>query len=142
MALRRENPTYITWQRMKQRCQYEKAPDYARYGGRGITVCDSWQSFEGFVKDMGQRPSGMQLDRIDNDQGYFKENCRWVTKQQNARNRSSNVLVTVGGVTKTATEWGEEMGLGALVMDRVWRGWDHERAVTTPRPRHVRKQSP
>lgn len=133
MTLRRNDPTYITWQRMKQRCQYEKAPDYLRYGGRGIAVCDRWQSFENFLADMGPRPAGHQLDRIDNNGNYSPTNCRWVTTRANARNRSSNVLVTVDGITKTAIEWGEETGLGELVRDRIARGWSHDRAVKTPR---------
>ena len=139
MSRRRDDPTYITWQRMKQRCQYQRAPDYPRYGGRGITVCERWQNFENFVADMGQRPGGMQLDRIDNNGHYTPENCRWATKKTNARNRSSNVTVTVDGITKTAIEWGEETGLGEVVSARIARGWSHERAVKTPLATNYRR---
>lgn len=126
-------PTYLSWQKMKSRCLNPNAREYPRYGGRGISVCERWSnSYEAFEADMGPRPAGMQLDRIDNDGNYEPGNCRWVTKQANARNRSSNVLLTVDGVTRTATEWGEITGLGETVLSRIGRGWDAERAVKTP----------
>lgn len=128
----RDNPTYITWQRMKQRCQCPSASDFKHYGGRGIRVCERWQTFDNFAADMGQRPDGMQLDRIDNSGHYEPVNCRWVTKQANARNRRSNVVLTVDGVTMTAVEWGEKTGLGETILSRLSRGWTPERAVKTP----------
>jgi hypothetical protein len=73
---------------MIERCTYKKHPQYADYGGRGITVCERWRdSFAAFVDDMKKRPDGKTLDRIDNDKGYFQENCRWATKKQQAENR-------------------------------------------------------
>lgn len=138
------NSTYLSWQLMKRRCLNPNDVAYERYGARGITVCDRWlHSFESFLADMGERPDGKQLDRIDNQGNYEPSNCRWVTKRDNARNRSSNVLLTVGGVTRTATEWGELTGLGETVARRIKRGWDPERAVTTPLdPRFVRGSKP
>lgn len=132
--LSRISPTYLSWQRMKSRCLNPNAVDFTRYGGRGIRVCERWkQSFESFLADIGERPDGMQIDQIDNNGHYEPSNCRWVTKKQNARNRSSNVLLTVDGVTRTATEWGEETGLGsAAVIRRAKAGWSPEKAVKTP----------
>lgn len=78
--------TYQCFMDMKQRCQNQNHKYYASYGGRGIDVSDSWQSFENFVDDMGLKPDGLSLDRIDNNKGYSKENCRWATKAQQARN--------------------------------------------------------
>jgi hypothetical protein len=84
--------TYKTWQQMKQRCLNPKAPDYARYGGRGIAVCDRWMSFWNFLADMGVRPEGRTLDRIENRQGYEPYNCRWATPAQQQQNMQSTKL--------------------------------------------------
>ena len=84
----RYNPLYRIWISMKTRCTNPKSPTYIYYGARGITVCDRWmKKFEDFYEDVGARPDGMQLDRIDNNKGYYKENCRWVTPRENMNNR-------------------------------------------------------
>ena len=84
-------PTWNTWHTMRQRCLNPNATGYKNYGGRGITVCDRWQhSFENFLADMGERPAGLGIDRIDNNAGYSPENCRWVTPKQNCQNRRTN----------------------------------------------------
>jgi hypothetical protein len=82
-------PEFRIWNSMRQRCENPKNPAYKHYGGRGITVCDRWSSFANFIKDVGRRPQpGFQLDRRDNDAGYSKENCRWVSRDENMQNRS------------------------------------------------------
>jgi len=73
---------------MKQRCQNKNRHNYLNYTERGITVCERWQSFDNFIADMGPRPEGHSLDRIDNEMGYFPENCRWATPLQQTKNRS------------------------------------------------------
>ena len=80
--------TYNSWRMMIRRCTDENHSSYPRYGGRGISVCDKWlESFENFLEDLGARPEGTTLDRIDNDLGYFKENCKWSTPKEQANNR-------------------------------------------------------
>jgi len=81
------NPIYKTWGGMKTRCLNPKHKFYKHYGGRGITVCKRWLDFNNFYADMGDRPEGKELDRIDNDGNYEPGNCRWVTKKENANNR-------------------------------------------------------
>lgn len=84
--------TYGIWQAMRQRCSNPKHICYHRYGGRGIKVCDRWNdSFEAFVEDMGNAKDRLTIDRIDNDKGYYKENCRWATYKQQAQNRKYRV---------------------------------------------------
>jgi hypothetical protein len=72
---------------MKQRCTNPKSPSYKNYGGRGIAVCARWVTFVNFLEDMGERPEGLQLDRIDNDGDYTPENCRWVTREEQRTNK-------------------------------------------------------
>lgn len=80
---------YNIWAGIKQRCLNPKYHGYGRYGGRGIAVCDKWMSFDGFYEDMGPRPEGLSIGRVDNDGPYCKENCRWETAREQVRNRSN-----------------------------------------------------
>ena len=79
--------TYNIWMKMKERCLKLYNKDYKYYGGRGITIDAAWMDFQNFINDMGEQPPGFQIDRIDNDKGYFKDNCQWVTAKQNCNNR-------------------------------------------------------
>ncbi len=89
----KSTPEYVAWSGMKRRCHDKNGNFYHRYGGRGISVCKSWgKSFSRFLMDMGPRPTGKSLDRIDNDAGYRPGNCRWATLSEQQRNRSSTVL--------------------------------------------------
>jgi len=108
----RNTDTYSSWVAMKDRCTNPSSKDFARYGGRGITVCSQWMnSFEQFYKDMGERPRGKSIDRINNDQGYFLENCRWATHSQQQLNKKNSCLWLVNWVVyeslvKAAADFG------------------------------------
>lgn len=92
-----KSPTYRTWAQMKQRCTNPKSTGYNYYGGRGIGYDPAWEEFLSFVEDMGSRPEGMTLDRIDNTQDYRKDNCRWQTPKEQANNRTNNIIVEIDG---------------------------------------------
>lgn len=94
----RNTATYNTWLSMKARCQNKNSKDFDSYGARGITVCKEWiDSFEQFYLDMGEKPKGTSIDRIDNNQGYFKENCKWSTNSEQQKNKSTSVIWIVHG---------------------------------------------
>lgn len=132
-TLKGKRHTYYSWIGMKTRCTYKKHPSYHRYGGRGITVCERWNGetgFQNFLADMGERPPGMELDRIDNDKGYEPGNCRWATLVEQGRNRSNNHIITVGGVTKCLSEWAEATKtLKTTIRERLRRGWSAKDSV-------------
>lgn len=127
--------TFKSWESMKQRCNNPNSPDYHRYGGRGVHVCSRWNdSFENFHADMGVRPEGKTLDRIDNSKGYEPNNCRWATATEQQENRRSNPTVTYQGKTITVVSLAKEIGIPAKIL--IWRlnnCWDIDRAVSTPK---------
>jgi hypothetical protein len=124
---------YEIWLGMLKRCRNPNCHAYERYGGRGIDVCERWESFENFFSDMGNRPEGMSIDRVDNDKGYFLDNCRWASPMQQARNSRMNKIVNVDGVSMCISEWAEVVGMKQdTVGMRMLRGWSGEKAVTTP----------
>lgn len=84
--------TNKVWAGMKNRCDNPNNSRYADYGGRGISYCDDWRYFKNFLRDMGEAPEGLSLDRIDNDKGYNKQNCRWATREEQQRNTRRSVL--------------------------------------------------
>lgn len=132
--LARVTPEWITWSSMRGRCSNRKSRDWKNYGGRGIKVCDRWlNSFANFFADMGPRPTPKHsIDRIDNDGPYSPDNCRWVTRTKQSRNRRSNRNISFNGKTRTLAEWGERAGIDPETISfRLKSGWTIERALNT-----------
>lgn len=108
-----DTPEYRVWRRMKQRCYVKGNASYARYGGRGITVCPKWRKdFNAFLADMGPMPAPkMSIDRIDGDKGYSPKNCRWATPKEQANNRCTNVFIDTPWGRMTISEASEKSGI-------------------------------
>ena len=127
-------PAYVSWAAMKQRCLNSKNPSYPQYGGRGIKVADEWLSFAAFLRDMGQRPEGRTIDRIDRNGDYTKENCRWATRIEQATNRSIVRLFEFNGERLTLSEWGRRLCVSQWTLrDRQRKGWPTEDLLTKPK---------
>lgn len=128
--------TYKTWTSMNNRCCNINGDDYLLYGGRGITICDQWRGpdgFKNFLNDMGHKPDGRSLDRIDVNGNYSPENCRWASPTQQGRNKRNNRMITYQGITLTQVEWAERAGLKDDTFgSRIRAGWSIERAMNTP----------
>jgi len=126
--------TYYTWQGVKSRCMNERDPNYPRYGGRGITMCDRWRdSFEAFLEDMGEKPVGTWIERVDNERGYEPENCVWATPQEQNNNRRDSRFLEFNGRSQTMAQWAREVGVPyKTVFTRLSSGWSIERALTEP----------
>jgi len=108
----RRSPEYTTWLLLRDRCNNPRNPKYARYGGRGITVCGRWNDFATFLADMGPKPStGHSIDRIDNDGPYSPENCRWASRDEQRNNKSASVRVVVNGERLTRKEAMARLGI-------------------------------
>ena len=124
---------YSSWNEMIRRCENPKAVFYKDYGGRGITVCERWHNVVNFYEDMGERPIGTSIGRIDNDKGYYKENCRWETEPTQKLNTSRNRRLFHDGQSKTIREWSDSTGIDYYaLLYRIRRGWDIKRALSEP----------
>ena len=125
---------YSAWVNMIQRCCNERNERYPRYGGRGISVCERWiDSVENFISDMGECSEGMSIERINNNGNYEKDNCRWATDTEQARNRRTNRRITFSGESLCCAEWAERCGVNVdTLRDRFSAGWSVEKALTTP----------
>ena len=119
------------WMGMRNRCQNPNGSEYHNYGGRGIRICERWQNFSNFDTDMGQTfREDLEIERKDNDGNYEPANCIWISHRDQQRNKRTNHLVCIGGVSKTMVEWGEETGIKPnTILTRIRRGWDESRLL-------------
>lgn len=119
---------------MIERCERQADLQWANYGGRGIAVCERWRNdFPAFLADMGPRPAGTTLDRINPDGNYEPSNCRWATAKEQGRNRRNNVRYAFNGESLTLPEWEERTGIDkGVLFCRLKSGWSIERALTEP----------
>lgn len=124
---------YSAWRSMRKRCEVPSSHNFARYGGRGIAVCDKWGAFEEFYRDMGDPPPGMSLDRINNDGGYAPGNCRWATPKMQSRNTSTNRVYEYQGKRMVLAGWAETTGISfAVLWSRLSKlGWSIDEALET-----------
>lgn len=120
---RKTSTEYSTWSSMRQRCSNPKHVSYKNYGAKGVTVCREWEeSFDQFFNDMGERPAGKTLDRIDNNLGYTPENCRWASNEEQAMNRRSATPVIAFGVKRTCRETSATFGVPERTLYRWSKG--------------------
>lgn len=129
----KSTPTYRTWSGMQSRCFNKNVPGYKHYGGRGIIVCKRWQTFENFLHDMGEKPAGLSIDRIDVNGNYEPANCRWATNKEQSQNKRNTRLVLNNGVFVMASDISKSLGGERhLVGERLAAGWNHKDATTKP----------
>ncbi len=129
----RHTRAYDIWSNMKSRCQNKNNPRWDDYGGRGISVCSRWESFEKFFADMGSPPPGMTIERKNNHGDYDPSNCKWATLIEQGRNKRTNHLITANGKTMSLAAWSEETGINrSAILSRLSRGWSDNDAVNTP----------
>lgn len=131
---------YQAWSDMIARCNNPEHASYKNYGGRGITVDTQWLNFSNFINDMGNKPSSeYSLDRIDNDLGYSKKNCRWTTIDIQNRNKRNSVLLTYNNKSLCLADWVNEEDVKILNLsyntlhERLLKGWTDEQILTTPK---------
>lgn len=121
---------------MKRRCLNKNEKSYIRYGGQGVVVCAEWLNFQGFYKDMAQSfIEGLSLERIDNDKGYSKENCKWIPLAEQGKNKRSVPLYEFNGLKLNASDWDRKLGLkrGAVRARILKYKWPLQKALTSPK---------
>jgi hypothetical protein len=126
-----DKPEYTVWRRMRQRCLDPNCKSFPDYGGRGITICPEWDSFEQFFADMGSRPSPKhEIERSDNNGQYMPSNCRWATRSEQGANKRNNIMVDVGGERVHLAEACRRLGVDYhKVRNRMWLGYSPEDAL-------------
>ena len=138
------HPLFTIWSSMMDRCYKPKCDHFHLYGNRGITVCDRWHDVNNFIQDVSDEyRKGLQIDRIDNNGNYSKDNCRWATRSQQMRNKRTNINLTLNGETHCLIEWSHITGInyGTLVERVSVLKWPVEKALTQPvrKGNYVRK---
>jgi len=124
---------YRSWASMKARCNRKTSHDYKNYGARGIKVSPKWESFAGFYEDMkDEYANGLSIERINNDGDYFKGNCKWATKKEQARNRRTTHLFEFNGKKQILTQWAEDLKIARSTLAQRFYvyGWPIEKVLT------------
>lgn len=118
---------------MNARCSNPRHSSYKNYGGRGISVCERWHDFANFLADMGEKPAGHSIDRVDNNANYSPENCRWASVTEQARNKRNVPVLTLDGVSAPRPEWRERLHFKRGTLEyRLAAGWTVHDALTAP----------
>jgi hypothetical protein len=126
-------PTKRSFREMHQRCGNPKSDKWKWYGGRGITVCERWASFDNFLSDMGERPAGKTLDRVNVNGNYEPGNCCWATPLEQGANKRNNRVLTINGETMHMAEASRRYGIKqGTIWKRLQDGWPDEMAASTP----------
>lgn len=127
---------YGIWRNMLSRCENENGTGFEHYGGRGISVCEEWRNFDSFYKwanESGYSDS-LTIDRIDVNKGYYPDNCRWIPFDKQGLNKTNSVILSVNGISKTVSEWANELHACATTMyHRKKRGWSDDRIINAAR---------
>lgn len=124
---------YGAWSHMKRRCLSRTGPKWKSYGGRGITFCERWKTFENFLSDMGKAPDGLTLERVDTNGNYEPSNCIWASYKDQQNNRTNNKIIEFCGCRKTLARWSDSLGMNySMLQARLDRGWPVEIAFTKP----------
>lgn len=133
----KQTPEYRTWQSMLNRCRNPNVDSFENYGGRGITVCNRWvDSFDAFLEDMGVRPQGTSIDRIDPNGNYDTGNCRWATTDEQATNKRDSLYLEVDGIRMHAKKWAAIAGISVQVIyKRKSAGWSDKDTLSKPNRR-------
>lgn len=130
---------YKRWVAMKQRCENVKDNNYPYYGMKGIKVCEEWRNSYLSFREWSMKNGyveGLTIDRIDPRGDYTPSNCRWVTNKEQANNKTTNHFVTINGETHTISQWAEKVGKDYfLITNRIYNGWDEEKAIMEPKKR-------
>jgi hypothetical protein len=133
-------PTHRTWISMRRRCTAKSHHQYSEYGGRGIVICDRWNDFLLFLEDMGCRPDGHTIDRIDNDGPYSPENCRWALPVVQINNRRNTSTLTYRGEKMSLADWSARTGIPRKTLAmRFHQRWSAQKILETP---HKPRQAP
>ena len=134
MPFKKVPPLYVVWQDMLNRCRNPNSKAWKSYGGRGIKVCDRWKVFSNFSADMGTRPTGYTLDRIDNDGNYEPSNCKWSSRKEQQRNQTVTRKITVDGHQYIAAELAETYGFKTdTILKRAALGLSFKELVSKKR---------
>ncbi len=126
-----KTPTYVSWKSMIERCTSPRSRDYPRYGAVGVSVAPEWRKFDRFLADMGVRPDGTTLDRMDGSKGYEPGNCRWASPEEQGFNRKTTIAIEFNGVTDSVSGWARRLGIHRNSMAKRLKKWPLDKALSS-----------